>query len=164
MPRRIGIAVLLLVVGVVIGVTLRPNIAAEPPKDEKKEKPIPINEVRKRGVLGDLGHPLGTIVTIEGEAADESYRKLKADSGHTLLRIKFVNGTELKDEVVFRFDGKKEDAPKVGAKFKYVGHESACYYGIVDGEFKYTPAYAFVGYWFHGSFRILKDELKPEKK
>lgn len=164
MPRRIGIAFLLLAVGVVIGVTLRPNIAADPPKEEKKEKPIPIDEVRKRGVLGELGHPLGTIVTVEGEAADENFRKWKADSGHTLLRIKSVNGTELKEEVVFRFDGKKEDAPKVGAKFKYAGYESASYYGIVDGEFKYTDAYAFVGYWFHGNFRILKDELKPEKK
>lgn len=164
MPRRIALTFLLLAVGVVIGVTLRPNVAADPPKDEKKEKPIPIDEVRKRGVLGDLGHPLGTIVTVEGEVADDYYRKRKADSGYHLLRIKSVNGVELKEEVVFRYEGAKEDKPKVGAKFKYTGYESACYYGIVDGEFKYTDPYAFVGYWFHGSFRILKDELKPEKK
>jgi hypothetical protein len=164
MPRRIAFTFLLLAVGIVIGVMLRPNIAADPPKEEKKEKPIPIDEVRKRGILGDLGHPLGTIVTVEGEAADDYYRKRKADSGHTLLRVKSVNGTELKEEVVFRFDGKKEDAPKVAAKFKYVGYESACYHGIVDGQFKYTGPIANVGFWFHGDFNILKDELKPEKK
>lgn len=164
MSRRIGITVVLLAVGVVIGMTLRPNIAADPPKEEKKEKPIPIDEVRKRGILGDLGHPLGTIVTIEGEVADDSFRKRKADLGHTLLRIKSVNGSELKDEVVFHYDGAKEDKPKVGAKFKYIGYESACYYGNVDGQAKYIGSIANVGYWLHGSFVILKDELKLEKK
>lgn len=79
MSRRLGITVVLLAIGVVIGLTLRPNVAADPPKEEKKEKPITIDEVRKRGVMGDLGHPLGTIVTIEGEAADDDYRKLRAD-------------------------------------------------------------------------------------
>jgi hypothetical protein len=162
MPHRITFAFLFLAVGVLIGFSLRPNVAADQPKEEKKDKPIPIEEVRKRGVLGQLGHPLGTIVTVEGEAADEDYRRLKADMGHTLLRIKSVNGVELKEEVVFRFDGKKADAPKVGTKFKYVGYESAGYYGIVKGQFEYTQAVANVGFWFHGSFVTLKDELKAK--
>ena len=125
MPRRIGLVVLLLAVGVFVGVSLRPNLAADPPKEkeeEKKEKPIPIDDVRKRGILGDLGHKFGTIVTVEGEVADDYYRKLKKDSGQTLLVVKSVNGTELKKEVVFWFDGEKKDTPKVGAKFKYIGN------------------------------------------
>lgn len=163
MPRRIALTFLLLAVGVVIGVTLRPNIAADPPKDEK-EKPIPIDELRKRGVLGDLGHPLGTIVTVEGEAADDDYRKLRADLGERLLRVKSVNGAELKTEVVFRYHGAQADKPVVGAKFKFTGYEDGGFDGIVAGQFKYTGIQQGVGYHFQNSFVILKDELKPEKK
>ncbi len=167
MPRRITLAFLLLAAGVVVGVSLRPNLAADPPKEEvKKEKPIPIDEVRKRGILGDLGHEFGTIVTVEGEVADGDYTKKKIDSTQTLLRVQSVNGTELKKEVVFWYDGKKEDKPKVGAKFKYIGYETGGYEGTVrDNElYKSTVLYATAGYGFDDKFHILKDELPPEKK
>ena len=101
MPRRIGLAFLLLAAGVVVGVSLRPNVAADPPKEkekeEPKEKPIPIDDVRTRSILGDLGYKFGTIVTVEGEVADDYYRKRKADSGQTLLRVKSVD--ELVDKL-----------------------------------------------------------------
>ena len=164
MPRRIAFTFLLLAVGIVIGVMLRPNIAADPPKEEKKEKPIPIDEVRKRGVLGDLGHPLGTIVTVEGEATDGKETGAKGDDGQTLLRVKSINSVELKPEVVFHFNGAEADKPKVGTKFKYTGYETGGYDGGVVGEFKYKPLMSGVGYGFHTNFRILKNELKPEKK
>lgn len=166
MPRRIGIAVVLLALGVVIGATLRPNLAADPPKEEKKEKPIPIDEVRKRGVLGDLGHPLGTIVRIEGEAADGKDTGAKGDEGQTLLRVKSVNGVELKEPAVFHFVGADPDKPKKGAKFKYIGYETAKFEGEVDGNELYRPV-LFGGttrYGLKRSFWIYKDELKPEKK
>ena len=133
MPRRLGLAVVLLALGVVIGVTLRPNLAADPPKEEKKEKPIPIDEVRKRGVLGALGHPLGTIVTVEGEAFDGDETKWKWDATKTLLRVKTVDGTELKKEAVFHFHSEDAEKPKFGAKFKYTGYETGGYHGTVAG-------------------------------
>lgn len=165
MPRRIGIAVLLLAVGVVIGVALRPNVAADPPKEEKKEKPIPIDEVRKRGVLGDLGYPLGTIVTIEGEVEEfDGLKHGKALESKTLLRVKSVNGVGLKDGVLFGLDFAEADKPKVGAKFKYTGYEGGRFDGIVPGSSKYTGPRQGVRYGFHNYFHIYKDELNLEKK
>jgi hypothetical protein len=159
MPRRIALAFLLLAVGVIIGVTLRPNLAAEPPKEEKKEKPITLDELSRRGVEGQLGQTLGTVVTIEGEVVDGSYTGKKAHSSETLLRVTSVNGSELKTEPVFVFsdDGK----PKVGTKFKYRGFESGGYGGIVP---ELSRTQAGVGYGFQTYFHILKDELKQEKK
>jgi hypothetical protein len=42
MHRHIGTAFVLLALGIGIGATPRPNIAADPPKNEKIEKPIPL--------------------------------------------------------------------------------------------------------------------------
>lgn len=78
--------------------------------------------------------------------------------------MKSVNGTELKEEVVFRFSGAQEDRPKVGAKVKYIGYEGGGFDGIVPGSFKYTGPFSGVGYGFSTYFRIYKNELKPEKK
>jgi hypothetical protein len=166
MPRRIVVAFVLLAVGVVIGVTLRPNIAADPPKDEKKEKPIPIEEVRKRGVLGELGHPLGTIVRIEGLAEVGEPKDGKAADGKTLLRVQSVNAQKLTEKVTFFFDGVEADNPKGGAKFKYIGYETGEFDGQVRGNDLYTPTLlgGVSSYGFVRRFWIVKDELKPEKK
>lgn len=167
MPRRLGIAVVLLALGVVIGATLRPNLAADPPKEEKKEKPIPIMDVWTRGILGQLGHPLGTVVRIEGEVeAYDGLKHGKALEGKTLLRVKLVNGTEPKEGVLFGLDFAKADKPKVGEKFKYIGYETGTFEGHVARNelYKDPIPFAWHDYGFVTTFDIIKDELKPEKK
>ena len=166
--RRIGLAFLLLVAGVLVGVSLRPNLAADPPKEkeeEKKEKPIPIDEVRKRGILGDLGHPLGTIVRVEGEVIAWEGKYGKASESETLLHMETVNGTKLEQGVIFFYRGAEADKPKVGDKLKYIGYETGRFEGLVKGnELHRGDLVAGVAFGFVRRFDILKDELKSEKK
>jgi hypothetical protein len=130
------------------------------------EKPIRAGELNTRGVLGDLGHPLGTVVTVEGVVADENYRMRKEDGGETLLRIQKVNGKALKNEVVFRFrcfrfvEVKK---PAAGSKFRYVGYETGEYTGIPPEALKAARVVVQTkGYAFETSFLVLRAEKPGE--
>lgn len=108
---------------------------------------------------GLLGSPLGTVVTVEGIAAGDDYRRMREDMGCTLLRIERINGKPLAKEIVFRFHSHelaRIAAPAVGARFKFVGYETGGFSGIPEGAFEYIPRVATTGFGFSTTFLVLK--------
>jgi len=135
------------------------SIADKPPE---KKKSITVAELREMKVVGSLDHSFGEIVTIEGVAAGEDYRRSKGDLGHTLLRIQSVNGKKLTEEWVFHFSPFSDDVkkPKVGSRFKYVGYETGGFTGLPTKAFEIIGLIDLPGYAFTTTFVILRDELK----
>lgn len=123
--------------------------------------PIQAIELSERPVIGDLGHPLGKIVTIEGVVADGDFTRKKADVGGTLLRIQSVDGKPLQSEVIYHFAPSslvKIAKPTVGSRFKYRGYETGEFSGSPAGEFQFTGPYATTSFHFSMRFEVLKDE------
>jgi hypothetical protein len=132
-------------------------------KTKNNPTPITVDQLGRRKVTGKLGHPLGAIVTIEGQAADDTYTREKADAGRTLLRIESVNGKQLRREVVFPFvviETVSIATPSVGTRFKFVGFETGEFIGMPDGVFKYVEPFATTGYYFRSSFVVISNALK----
>lgn len=122
---------------------------------------INISELNGGSVIGSLGYALGEIIVVEGVAADENYRRRKADAGKLLLRVKSVNGKQLKDEIIFDFrvfPGAGVENPAAGAKFKYVGYETGGFSGAPEKAFDYVPRVPTQGFYFGTSFVVLHDE------
>jgi len=126
------------------------------------DKSIPLADLRDRPVMGSLGHPLGTIVVIEGEVADESYTNLKEDDGATLLRVRAVNGEKLAGERLFHFGSLnlRVGTPAVGSRFKFTGYETGGFTGTPTKAFDYVGRFADTGYRFTTEFVVLRDEAK----
>ena len=126
-------------------------------------KPIPVSDLQDHQVIGRLGHPLGTIIVVEGVVADGSYTKAKGDHGRTLLRVHAVNGKRLAEEQVFHFGSLLErvEKPKVGTRFKYSGYETGGFTGLPAKAFDYVGLIALPGYAFATDFEVLRDEAKP---
>ena len=119
--------------------------------------PIKVSDLNDRPVIGELGLPLGKIVTIEGRVADGAFTHKKADAGETLLRIQKVDGRPLKPEVIFPFAPSSTVAinqPAGGSRFKYSGYESGGFVGSPPGKLKS----ATTSFHFTTWFEILKDE------
>jgi len=131
----------------------------------KQAKSITVSELSKLQVIGALGQALGKIIVIEGVAADEYYRKMKADGGHTLLRVQSVDGKKLQEEQVFHFlafPSADIEKPKVGSKFKYIGYETGAFTGVPAKAFDYTLPVATTGYGFTTDFVVVRDEMKQK--
>jgi hypothetical protein len=128
----------------------------------KPEKSIPLADLHDRPVVGSLGHPLGTIVTIEGEVADGSYTNLRKDEGLTLLRVHAVNGEKLAGERIFQFDSllDRVRTPEVGTRFNFTGYETGGFTGIPTKAFDYVGLVQSTGYGFTTDFIVLRDEAK----
>jgi hypothetical protein len=147
MPRQIRTVAPIVAVAVA---TLCPTATTVADKPPEPVRPITLAELSERQILGSLGHPLGTLLTVEGVVADGTYTKLKYDAGHTLLRVQVVEGKELKDEVVFHFDAFLDwvEKPKVGSRFKYFGYETGGFIGVpaksFDGIGPAVPRFGFV--------------------
>lgn len=135
-----------------------PTRADKPPE---KRKPIPVAELEAAGVLGRLGQPLGTVVTIEGVVADEKYERPKIDDRQILLLVRRVNGTKLAKEQVFCFsDPTKSFAqPKANAAFKYLGYETGGFEGVPEQVWEHFGRSAVAGFGFQTHFHFLRDEL-----
>jgi hypothetical protein len=132
-------------------------------KPPELAKAIPVSVLNDRQVIGRLGHPLGTIVVVEGVVADGSYTKAKADDGHTLLRVQGVNEKRLAEEQVFHFGSLLErvEKPKAGATYKFSGYETGGFTGLPTKAFDYVGLIASTDYGFTTDFVVLRDEAKP---
>ncbi len=157
MAKTSFVAVLLIVAAISTIFPFAGNSIGEPAKPLKS---ITVQELASIEVIGWLGRPLGTIVTVEGIVADGSYTMTKADDGCTLLRIETVDGKQLPKEKVFQYSG--NDKPKVGSKFKYIGYETGGFTGAPAKLFDYMPAFATTGYRFSTEFHVLRDEMKQK--
>jgi hypothetical protein len=128
--------------------------------------PIPLREVRERGVAGRLGPRLGTIVEVTGTVV-ENESNAKADvSEPFFLRIEQVNGKPLQTPQLFSSSAMQliRNIPslQVGDQFTCVGYERGEFRGSPDGEFEYAQPYATQGFFFWIEFVVLKaDEQAP---
>jgi hypothetical protein len=64
-------------------------------QDDAAKEPITLEELHSRGVLGQLGVPLGTAVEIKAEVVSGDSTRRKALQGVYLLRVTQVGGKEL---------------------------------------------------------------------
>ena len=140
------------------------NIAAEP------EKQIHLEDLKPESVIGRLGFPLGTIITIEGTVEDLSDSHMKADDGRTSLMILTVNGQPLSKSVRYDFIPTRTkkgrlSTPPANAKFIYIGYEKANFYGQPKEAEKYLPPITVatnrIGFRCDAGFVVLDDLLYP---
>jgi hypothetical protein len=101
----------------------------------QSEPPVTLEEIARRGIIGPLGAPLGTVVLIEGEVVPNTSRAKIDASVPLFLHITVVDGKALAEPIQYRFtqadDQVNVKRPKVGDKFRYRGYET--------GEFTGTP-------------------------
>jgi hypothetical protein len=132
-----------------------------------REATIHASQLKPDQVIGRLGHPLGTILTIDGTILDGDSLRLKLYSGTTLLNVSRVNGQTLEKPVYREFGPYSTslaiDVPPVGRQFKYVAYETGRFEGAPTGLFKYVPPMATTGYHFNTSLVLLRDESKSAK-
>ena len=126
-----------------------------------KEKTLTVADLNQSAVIGSLGKPLGTLVTVEGVVVGDDYRRLKSDEGETLLKIERVDGKILSKEVILHlyiapFAAIKK--PGAGRHFKYAGYETGSFTGIPEEAFKIIPRIATAGFQFEVYFQALKEE------
>ncbi len=140
-----------------------------PPQDTGKasdlnrhrvDEPIPLAEVRERGIQGRLGVPLGTIVHLKGEAvANRSQAKVHA-SVPFFLKITRVDDRSLEAPILFPHYPSRMTVGQsltLGDHFHIVAYESGGYTGAPDGLFKYTRSFATTGYFFETHLNVVKN-------
>lgn len=90
-------------------VRLQPLLSGAPVTNSD-QGPILIDEINSRGVLGRLGHPLGTVLTVEGVVFCGDAVPNKNHEGRIWLDVQTVDGQSLDETERFQFD-LKEFAP-----------------------------------------------------
>jgi hypothetical protein len=129
------------------------------PATQPTMQPVTIGDIRKLAVMGRLGLPLGTLVTVTGEAIPNTSLN-KADAGDALfLSISSVNGKPLSAPVNFPFR-KAQDSidvaePKIGDSFEFRGYETGGYVGV---PLHYGSHWQTTGFYFKTEFLILPSE------
>ncbi len=121
--------------------------------------PIPLGELRARGVRGALGEPFGKIVVVSGVVVDGESLHTKEASDGTYLRVSKVGERDLPSPVLVRVAFKSTPAmPRlpVGKTIRCAGFETGFYRGAVPHEFDYVEAYATSSYGFHNEWILLK--------
>jgi hypothetical protein len=136
--------------------------AGEAPRDARTGNtsgPIPLAQVRERGIMGRLGVPMGTIVEVTGEVVENrSFAKGEATEPF-FLRVDTVDGTKLEHPQLYPSSAmplaRKAGLLSVGDPFRCVGYEVGYYHGSPPGEFKYIPSRADFGFGFASKFIVL---------
>ncbi len=99
--------------------------------------PIPIEEVRSRQILGDLGVPMGTWVTIEGAPIDGKDLLFKDAWGRKYLNVERVDGRRMPKPVQIELRDSAGSLPngiiaRTSGTLNLSGYETAAYDGIVS--------------------------------
>jgi hypothetical protein len=122
-------------------------------------RPIRLVDLRENGVVGLLGRPLGTMVTVSGVAmANDQHRK--GDDGEPMfLRITSVDGARLPRPVDFAFrkahDVVDVPEPMDGKRFTYRGFETGRFEGV---PLDYGAPWQTRGFSFASEFLVLPEE------
>lgn len=112
-------------------------------------EPVKVSDIRAQGVTGDLGLPLGTLVTVEGIVVDGDELRTQATSGRTLLRVEKVGETELPTPVMYPFPENSDlERPAAGESFSGVVYETGGFVGAPEGLFEHVEPFATVGFHF----------------
>jgi hypothetical protein len=118
---------------------------------------LPLATVRSQGVMGELGWPLGSLMTVEGTIVPEDVRRRKEDMGKTLARIDRVAGAALARPVICDLrGGNPVTSLKPGSRVRLLGYEAGAFVGAPQGLFKYVPAFTTTGFGFKTWFDVVK--------
>src|SRR3954462_5881024 len=122
-------------------------------------RPIRVADIRENGVVGLLGRPLGTMVTVSGVAMANDRHRKGDDSEPMFLRITSVDGARLPAPVDFAFrkahDVVDVPEPMVGKPFTYRGFETGQFEGV---PLDYGAPWQTRGFGFVGEFLVLPEE------
>ncbi len=131
------------------------------------DQPLHTSEFESATVIGKLGKPLGTLVTVEGGyVVQNDIPNTKRDESAVLLDIVSVDGKAVSGKPIrYEFPpGKLQEAvaPKAGQRFKLVVYEAGGFNGDVDGAAQYevVVAKAFRPFKFLSFLRVLRDQSK----
>lgn len=125
------------------------------------EKMITLSELNKSRIIGCLGRPLGSVVTIEGIVVDDYYRKMKSDEGETLLKVQKVDGKALSGEIIIPLRQEPSESvkkPLPGYHFRFLGYETGSFTGMPEEVFRYIPQAATEGFQFRTYFLVVRVE------
>jgi hypothetical protein len=148
----------LVAIGLVIVATAWLSAADEPQRTE----PINCTELNERPVIGMLGQPLGTVVTIEGDVVDGAAIRIKELSGKPVLQVARVNGESLESKPILQFGWFRQRtsnvAPRIGDQFAYVAYEVGRFDGVPKDALKHVDPGASLGFRFRTELVLLRDE------
>jgi hypothetical protein len=145
-------------VGLVIAVTAWLSAADEP----RRPEPINVADLNERPVIGMLGQPLGTVVTIKGDVVDGSKIRIKDLSGKPVLQVARVNGQPVESRPILQFDSFRSEssgvAPAIGTHFAYLAYENGEFGGLPNEAREYVGPVASLGFRFRTKLVLLRDE------
>ncbi|TWT87337.1 hypothetical protein Mal64_28750 [Pseudobythopirellula maris] len=128
---------------------------------------VSVADLERTDVIGRLGKPLGSLVTVEGVYEfREDNPNTKADKAAVLLKIETVNGEPVgKSPIVYQYiPDRMLDAsdPAPNSRFKLIGYQTGEFRGDVRGAGQHiaTVAKLPIPFGLHLEFHVLKDELK----
>jgi hypothetical protein len=133
------------------------------PHAKKSSEPISLEEIRERGISGELGPRLGAIVEVAGEFVANTQRTKATSAEKFMLSITSVKGHRLNAPVQYPLskspfikpEFKLRVPPKIGDKFRFIGYETGSFTGSPEGEFDYVEPYATTDYFFDTSFEVI---------
>ena len=122
--------------------------------------PIPLSELRDRGIAGRLGPKLGTMCQVTGVVV-QNKSNAKADvSEPFFLQINTIDGKKLEIPRLFSSSTmqlkRRVAGLKVGDTFDCIGYETGSYTGAPDGLFDHVESFATQGYFFEVNFVVVK--------
>jgi hypothetical protein len=121
---------------------------------------VSVADLNQQQPIGQLGHPLGKIMTISGIIRQG---ELSAKSPvHLVLSVEAANDSPLAQPVTIEFNlfmTAQVAKPLFGQSFKYVGYETGGFTGVPAEAFKYLPAIATTSHQFNTSFQVLDEKL-----
>ena len=159
--------VLVVFFAVQLGCTSESSKASE--SGSGAETGLHVADLQSRPMIGELGQPLGTVVTIEGRFKDMTFTRVKADDGRIVMIAEAVNGNLLNGPKRFDFRRPNWDErdlkPEDGERFRITGYEAGGFLGHVEGESDHERMWAaqtFEPFGFRSSFHVRSIE-EPER-
>jgi hypothetical protein len=131
--------------------TVHPSLATNVVSAASLKEGVPI--------IGFLGHPLGTIVTVQCTGAPTPLQQTKDDNWTRAVVILSVNEEQLTTPVTMElrsFPWAKVDVPKPKEVVTIVGYETGGYKGIPGKVFAFIPATQTKEYQFETAFQAVK--------
>lgn len=111
-------------------------------------------------VRGQLGQPLGKVITIEGSGVERPFKRFKAEQSAIQFRVTKVDGKSLPEPRVIHlsfFSFLSVRPPTDGENRTFRGYEDGGFYGIPDAALKeMEPNIQTVNRHFSTHFCVIK--------
>lgn len=110
-----------------------------------------------KGIIGQLAVPLGTVVEIEAEIADNKQPRLKSLEDALLLKVKTVQGKKLSEECMIEARWfPVVTSSKLAGKVRLIGYETGEFTGVPGEAFSYMLPVSSESFHFANYFLIIK--------